>query len=106
MQSGLCQTHISALDILGEIDKIVSSMFTQLEQTFFPCFPCVGDSANKNLTSPHRELLLWHWKLSINMYQVQELMCERMFEEPLGKWTVLPPIIKPIFPLARNCVIL
>jgi hypothetical protein len=106
MCSGLCQMRISVLDFFGEIDKVVvSSILTQSEQTFFPCFPCVGNSENKKLMSPQRELLLWHWKLGINMYQVQELMCKRMFEEPLGKRTVLPPIVKPKFPSARNCII-
>jgi hypothetical protein len=79
MWSGLCQTHMPVLDFFGEIDKLVSSIFTQSDQTFFPCFPCVSDSENKNLTSPQRELLLWHWKLGINMYWVQELMHERTF---------------------------
>ena len=105
MRSGLCRTRISVLDCFGGVDTVVSSVITQSEQTFFPCFPCVGDSSNENLTSPQRELLLWHWKLGINMYRVQELMRERTFEEPLGKRTVLPPIIKPKFPSARNCVI-
>jgi hypothetical protein len=39
------------------------------------------------------------------MYWVQELMHERTFEEPLGKRTVLPPIIKLKFPSAWNCII-
>jgi hypothetical protein len=95
MHSGLSQTRIPVLDFFGKINKVVSSIFIQSEQTFFPCFPCVGNSENKNLTSPQRELLLWHWKLGINMYWVQELMRERRFEEPLGKHMVLPPIIKP-----------
>ena len=105
MRLGLCQTRMPVLDFFGEIDKVVSSIFTQSDQTFFPCFPCIGDSENKNLTSPQRELLLWHWKLGINMYWVQELMRERTFKEPLGQRTILPPIIKPEFPSAWNCVI-
>jgi hypothetical protein len=105
MHSGLCQVCIPVLDFLGEIDKIVSSIFSQSEQTFFPYFPCVGNSEDKNLTSPQGELLLWHWKLGINMYRVQELMRERTFEELLGNRTVLPPIIKPKFPSAWNWVI-
>ncbi len=105
MHSGLSQMHIPILNFFGEIDKVVSSIFTPSEQTFFPCFPCVGNSENKSLTSPQRELLLWHWKFGINMYQVQGLMHERTFEEPLGKCTVLPPIIKPKFSSAPNCVI-
>jgi hypothetical protein len=39
------------------------------------------------------------------MYQVQELMREQTYEEPLGQRTVLPPIIKAKFPFAQNCVI-
>ncbi len=39
------------------------------------------------------------------MYQVQELMRERTYEEPLGQRTVLPPIIKAKFPSSQNCVI-
>ncbi len=41
MQSGLCQTHLSALDFFGEINSVVSSIVTQPEQSFFPCFLCV-----------------------------------------------------------------
>jgi hypothetical protein len=105
MRSGLSQPCIPVLDFFGEINKVVSSVFTYSKQTFFPCFPCVGNSENKNLTTPQRELLLWHWKLRNNMYQVQELMRDRSFEELLGNHTVLPPIIKPKFPSAQNCVI-
>jgi hypothetical protein len=49
MHSGLSQTCIPVLDFFGEIDKVVSSIFTQSEQTFFPCFSCVGNSENKNM---------------------------------------------------------
>ncbi len=102
---GLCQMHMSVLVFCWEIDKVVSPIFTQSDQTFFPGCPCVGNSKNKNLASPQRELLLWHWKLGINMYRVQELMHERTFEELLGQRTILPPIIKPKFLSAWNCVI-
>jgi hypothetical protein len=47
---------------------------------------------------------LWHWKLGINMYWVQELMCKRTFDELLGKSANFLPIIKPELPSARNCV--
>jgi hypothetical protein len=103
MHSGLSHTHIPDLDFFEEINKVVSSIFTQSEQSFFPCFPCVGNSENKNLTSPQRKLLLWHWKLGINMYWVQELMHDRTFEEPLGKLTILPPIYQTKIPF---CLVL
>jgi hypothetical protein len=32
-------------------------------------------------------------------------MREQTYEEPLGQYTVLPPIIKAKFPSAQNCVI-
>jgi hypothetical protein len=102
MRSGLCQMRIPVF-LGGEIVKVVSSIFIQSEQTFFPCFPSVHNSENKNLTSPKREPLLWHWKLGINMYQVQELMGEKTFEELLDKHTGLAPIIQQKFPSAPNC---
>ena len=66
--SGMCQTGLSALDFFGEIERSVSSIVSNAESNCFPCFLCVGDLANANLTSPQRELLLWHWKLGISMY--------------------------------------
>jgi hypothetical protein len=104
--SGMCQTGLSVLDFFGKIERSVSSIVSNAESNCFPCFPCVGGSANASLTSPQRELLLWHWKLGISMYQVQKLMRERTYEEPLGQRMVLPPIIKAKFPSAQNCVIL
>ncbi len=38
------------------------------------CCPCVGTASNANQSGPQKELLLWHWKLGISMYQIQELM--------------------------------
>jgi hypothetical protein len=81
--SGMCQTGLSVLDFFGRIERSISSIVNNAESNCFPCSPCVGDSANANLTSLQRELLLWHWKLGISMYQVQELMQERTYEEPL-----------------------
>ena len=66
--SGMCQTGLSVLDFFGEIERSVSSIVSNAESNCFPCFSCVGDSENANLTSPQRELLLWHWKLGISMY--------------------------------------
>ncbi len=105
MRSGLCQMHLSALDFFGDIDQSFPLLQTLSGQSSFPCFSCVGDPLNLNLTSPQRELLLWHWKLGINMHQVQALMRECTYEDPKGRHTILPPIIKPKFPSAKNCVI-
>jgi len=111
MRSGLCQTRLSVLDFFTDIDQFFLTMKTLTvhssgtDQSSFPCFPCVGDSSNSNLSSAQKELLLWHWKLGINMYRVQTLMRERTYEDPLGRRTILPPMIKPKFPSARNCVV-
>jgi hypothetical protein len=101
----MCQTGLSVLDFFGEIERSISSIVSNAESNCFPCFPCVGDVENANLTSPQRELLLWHWKLGISMYRVQELMQERTYEEPLGQRTVLLPIIKAKFPSTQNCLV-
>jgi hypothetical protein len=39
------------------------------------------------------------------MHQVQALMGECPYEDPMGRRTILPPIIQPEFPSARNCVV-
>ncbi len=59
-QSGMCQTGLSVLDFFGEIEHSISPIVSNAESNCFPCFLCVGDSVNANLTSPQRELLLWH----------------------------------------------
>ncbi len=66
--SGMCQTGHSTLDFFGEIECSVSFIFSNAESNCFPCFLCVGDAENASLTSPQRELLLWHWELGISMY--------------------------------------
>jgi hypothetical protein len=50
--SGMCQTGLSVLDFFGEIERSVSSIVSNAASNCFPCFPCVGDSVNANLTSP------------------------------------------------------
>ncbi len=54
MRSGLCQTGLSALDFFGDIDQSFPSLQTLAGQSLFPCFPCVGDPLNLNLTSLQR----------------------------------------------------
>jgi len=67
------------------------------------CGPCVGSECNQNITAPQKELLLWHWKLGISMYRIQELMREQTMEEPNGTKSILPPIICPRHPSATSC---
>jgi hypothetical protein len=105
MWSGLCQMRLSELDFFGNIDQSFLLLQALAGQSSFPCFPCVGDPLNLNLTSPQRELCLWHWKLGINMHRVQALMQELTYEDTMGRCTIPPPIIKPKFPSARNCVV-
>jgi hypothetical protein len=84
MQSGLCQARLSALDFFGKINISVLSIVANAVSHCFSCFPCKNDSENAILTSPQRELLLWHWILGISMHCVQELMQKRTYNEPLG----------------------
>ncbi len=57
------------------------------------CCKTVSDVTNHNLSGPHRELILWHTKLCINMNHVQELMCDRHHKIPDSEDVVLPPIL-------------
>ena len=59
------------------------------------CGTCVGYSENKNVTDPQKELLIWHWKLGISMYRIQEFMKEQKIDEPNGNKFVVPPFICP-----------
>ena len=64
--------------------------------------PCVGAPEDQVLTWPQKDILLWHWKLGVSMYHIQEFTRERIYEEPTGKRTILPPIIKTKFPENRR----
>ena len=34
------------------------------------CGPCVGIKENENVPGPQKELLMWHWKLGIEMCNI------------------------------------
>jgi len=65
----------------------------------------VGAAENENISPAQKELLKWHWKLGIGMYPIQEMMCERHYEDPDGRTTILPAITQPKNPSARNCIV-
>jgi hypothetical protein len=44
----------------------------------------VGAAENENISAAQKELLKWHWILSIGMYRIQEMMRER---HPDGRTT-------------------
>jgi len=63
----------------------------------------VGAAENENISPAQTELLKWHWKLGSGMYRIQEMMRECHYEDPDGRTTILPTIIQPKNPSARNC---
>ncbi len=65
----------------------------------------MGAAANENISVAQKELLKWHCKLGIGMYCIQEMTRECHYEGPDGTMTILPAIIKPKNPSARNCII-
>jgi hypothetical protein len=110
VRSGLCYTRLNALDFFQENtfqDFCIFSPlgFTGPEHFSHFCSLCVGTTENKNLSAPQKELLKWHWKLGVSMYCIQEMMCERHYEEPNGNKTILPAIIMPKLALAQNCIV-
>ncbi len=44
-------------------------------------------------------------KLGIGMYRIQEMMRERHYADPDGRTTILPAIIQPKNPSAKNCIV-
>jgi hypothetical protein len=113
----LAYSRLTKLDFFGDLDSIgsvqamsVSSEQQTTEQEFEQhhshfCGACMGAPAHQNSSRPQKELLLWHWKLGIGMQQIQVLMRPRTYEEPNGNILVLPPIVQPKFPTAKNCAI-
>jgi hypothetical protein len=65
----------------------------------------VGAAENENISAEQKELLKWHWKLGIGIYRIQEMMRERHYEDPDGRTTILPAIIQPKNPSAKNCIV-
>jgi hypothetical protein len=65
----------------------------------------VGAAENEKMSVTQKELLKWHWKLGFGMYCIQEMMCERHYEDPDGRTTILPAFIKPKYHSARNCIV-
>ena len=67
--------------------------------------PCVGDDANKNLSGPQRELLLWHWRTGCSMRRVQQLMVEHEGISSNDESVIFPQVIKPKFKSTSSCPI-
>ena len=69
------------------------------------CCHCVGIKENVNLTNAQKELLLWHWKLSISVHHIQELICVYTAKDQNGKHSLITTVIKPQFAFAPNCFV-
>ena len=67
------------------------------------CCSYVAEESNQNLSSAQKELLQWHWKLCINMRQVQQLMKPREYRDLKGAVHQLSPIIQPKFKSTPFC---
>jgi hypothetical protein len=117
LRSAMGRAGANELDIFGDLQSIDKGKYipsTQndsdmIEEEFEHyshfCGPCVGHADNDNLSGPQKELLLWHWKLGISMFRIQELMRPQKVEEPSGAESQMPPVIKPKFASTPNCVV-
>jgi hypothetical protein len=116
LMSALARTGLECLDFFGGIAtkevsryspvaKEVSLVEDEYEHYSKFCGPCVGHQDNDNLSGPQKELLLWHWRTGISMFRLQELMREQKMEEPSGRTSILPPVLKPTFKSTPNCVV-
>ncbi len=107
MHSGLCHTRLNALDFfhdndLGNLGQSSQNSVLDLEHFSNFCGACVGAAENENISAAQKELLKRHWKLGIGMYRIQEMMRKRHYEDLDGRTTILPAIIRPKNPSARN----
>ncbi len=79
MRSGLCHTHLNALDFfhdndLGNLGQSPQNSVLDLEHFSIFCGACVGAAENENISAAQKKLLKWHWKLGIGMYRIQKMM--------------------------------
>lgn len=110
-RSALAFAGLSALDFFGDLrttSDLTSSEGIDLVDSEFEhysrfCGPCIGADENQNVSGPQKELLLWHWKLGISMYRIQELMREQIAIEPNGTEHVLPPVIRTRHKTTSTC---
>ncbi len=107
MHSSICHTRLNVLDFFNNQDLQICTPLGVTGHDHYTNFSgsFVGISNNKNLSTPQKERLKWHWKLGISMYRIQEMMHEQHYEEPNGNKTILPAIIKPKYALAQNCIV-
>ena len=110
MRSSLCHTRLNTLDSfhdndLGNLGRSPQNSALDLKHFSNFCSACVGAAENENISAAQTELLKWHWTLDIGIYCIQEMMCERHYEDPDGRTTILPAIIQPKNSLARNCIV-
>ncbi len=72
-QSALHATGLYAvLDYFANVS--IDQNLSTLSRNPVSSVPCVGGLNNKNLLMPQKELLLWHWKLGIEMQHLQAMM--------------------------------
>jgi hypothetical protein len=64
----------AALDYFTNVSVDRNLSTSSRKQGPVSSFPCVGSLNNKNLSMPQKELLLWHWKLGIEMQRLQAMM--------------------------------
>jgi len=101
---------LKALDFLhdnnlGDLGRSPRNSVLDSEHFSNFCGACVGAAENVNNSAAQKEILKWHWKLGIGIYHIQEMMRERHYEDPDGRTTILPAIIQPKNPSAKNCIV-
>ena len=77
LRSGMAFINFDPLDLFGNlrtyiyrIGKEGEVMLTEKFENFSQfCGPCLGSSEIQNMTDPQNKLLIWHWNISIIMYQ-------------------------------------
>ena len=98
----LALSGIRELDALGDFHShpTVDEEFGHYHKL---CCPAVVADENENLSGPQKELLLWHWKLGVSMYRIQEMMRETRAKDKNGKDFIMPPVIKPQYASTSCC---
>ncbi len=89
--------HHFSDDLLGGATPTKETLDHEFSTNSKICCPCIGTACIANLSGPQKELLLWHWKIGISMYYIQELMHPIKACNSSGVCNEMPPVITLIF---------
>ena len=95
---------LSPLSSASSVSGCTKSLFSFQDLSSSALTLSLTDETNQNITSPQKELLVWHWRLGhLGFGWIQYLMSPRSFRYPTGEITSANPVIITKHSTTRKC---